>query len=123
MNQTSLKNYCDDIDAGKFPVGRGFMYNHRDVKLAWLFQSMQTMKINFVDYRNIFKENLLDSHSAIWDELDARGWISVGDSELRFVGTGQYYIPMLQSLIASKRLEQIRSERKQTIDSISVLVE
>jgi len=123
MNQTSLKNYCDDIDAGKFPVGRGFMYNHRDVKLAWLFQSMQTMKINFVDYMNIFNENLLDSHAAIWDELDARGWISVGDSELKFVGNGQYYIPMLQSLIASKRLEQIRAERKQSIDSISVVVE
>jgi len=78
MNQTSLKNYCDDIDAGKFPVG---------------------------------------------DELDARGWISVGDSEIKFVGNGQYYIPMLQSLIASKRLEQIRAERKQSIDSISVVVE
>ncbi len=123
MNQTVLKDYCADIDAGKFPVGRGFMYNHQDVKLAWLFQSMQTMKINFVDYMNNFNENLLDTHSAIWEELDRRGWLSVGESEIHFVGAGQYYIPMLQSLIASKRLAEIRDARKQGLDTISVVVE
>jgi len=123
MNQTSLKNYCDDIDAGRFPIERGFHYNYRDVKLAWLFQSMQTMSINFVDYMKIFNENLLDTHSAIWEELDSRDWLSVGDTELKFVGNGQYYIPMLQSLIASKRLAEIREARKQTLGNISVVVE
>lgn len=123
MNQTSLKDYCSDIDAGRFPVGRGFMYNHKDVRLAWLFQSMQTMKIDFVHYMQIFNENLLDTHSALWEELDRRGWLSIGETELRFEGTGQYYIPMLQSLIASKRLEEIRSQRKQTIQNIAVVVE
>lgn len=123
MNQTSLKAYCDDIDAGRFPVGRGFMYNPKDVQLAWLFQSMQTMKINYVQFMEIFQENLLDTHSALWEELDHRGWLSMTDTELRFEGDGQYYIPMLQSLISSKRLEEIRASRKQSIDTISVVVE
>ncbi|MEE9321925.1 MAG: radical SAM protein [Granulosicoccus sp.] len=123
MNQTSLKDYCSDLDAGKFPVGRGFMYSHQDVKLAWLFQSMQTMKINFVHYQEIFNENLLDSYSEVWKELDRRAWISVNDSHLLFVGKGQYYIPMLQSLIASKRLAEIRADRSRSISDIAVVTE
>jgi oxygen-independent coproporphyrinogen-3 oxidase len=123
MNQTSLKNYCEDIDAGKFPVSRGFMYNHHDIKLVWMFQSMQTMKINFANYMSIFNENLLDTHSAIWEELDRRGWLSVGKTELSFVGDGQYYIPMIQSLLASMRVAEIRNERKQSLETIGVVVE
>lgn len=123
MNQTSLKDYCDDIDNNQFPVGRGFMYSHHDVKLAWLFQSMQTMKINFSSYMQNFNENLLDAYAPLWDELDHRGWLSVGASEIRFEGVGQYYIPMLQSLIASKRLAEIRESRKQSLDTIAVTVE
>lgn len=123
MNQTSLKDYCDDIDAGRFPVGRGFMYSPKDVKLAWLFQSMQTMKINFVQYMSIFDENLLDTHGPLWDELDQRGWLSINETEICFEGAGQYYIPMLQSLIASKRLDEIRASRKQTVSNIAVVVE
>ncbi len=123
MNQTSLKEYCADLDAGRFPVGRGFMYNFQDVKLAWLFQSMQTMKIDYVQYMEIFKESLLDRYSAMWTELDERGWLTTTHTELQFKGKGQYYIPMLQSLIASKRLEAIRSERKRSIDDYAVVVE
>ena len=123
MNQTSLKEYVAAIEENQFPVARGFKYTHRDVKLAWLFQSMQTMKINHLDYREIFNENLLDQYSAIWTELDKRGWITTTESELRFEGDGQYYIPMLQSLIASKRLEKIRSERKTSLDNIEVVLE
>ncbi|MDB4224964.1 hypothetical protein N9850_14460, partial [Granulosicoccus sp.] len=98
-------------------------YNHHDLKLVWMFQSMQTMKINYVDYMKNFNENLLDTHSAIWEELDRRGWLSVGEAELNFVGAGQYYIPMIQSLLASKRVAEIRNERKQSLDTISVVVE
>ena len=123
MNQTSLKDYVAAIEKNQFPVSRGFKYTYRDVKLAWLFQSMQTMRINHLDYREIFNENLLDEYSAVWNELDKRGWITTTESELQFDGVGQYYIPLLQSLIASKRLEKIRSERKMSLDNIEVVLE
>ncbi len=121
MNHTSLDKYYKKLDDGELPVASGFMYDYQDVKLAWLFQSMQTMKINFLHYQDIFSENLLDSYAAVWEELDKRGWTTIGESEIRFVGTGQYYIPLLQSLIASKRLDQIRTERKQRISDIPVI--
>ncbi len=123
MNHTSLEDYVARMEKKEFPVARGFKYNHHDVKLAWLFQSMQTMKINHLDYRQIFNENLLDEYSAVWSELDSRGWISTNETDIVFEGDGQYYIPMLQSLIASKRLTQIRSGRKQGLDSIAVVVD
>ena len=108
MNQTSLKEYCKKLDRGEFPVGRGFIYQHEDIKLAWLFQAMQTMAIDYLAYLQIFDENLLETFAPVWKALDDRGWISIGDTSIRFKGAGQYYIPMIQSLIASKRLEQIR---------------
>ncbi|MBX2823363.1 MAG: coproporphyrinogen III oxidase family protein [Gammaproteobacteria bacterium] len=123
MNHNGINDYYQSIDRGEFPVGRGFMYNQQDVKLAWLFQSMQTMSIDFIDYESIFGENLLDSYGAVWDDLDRRGWLSITENELRFEGAGQYYIPMLQSLIASKRLAEIRASRVSRLDSIEVVTE
>ncbi len=123
MNQTSLKNYCQDLDDGKFPVGRGFMYNHQDVKLAWIFQSMQTMAINHVNYEQIFQESLISAYEEVWNELANRKWIVISDVDIQFIGNGQYYIPMLQSLIASIRLEEIRNAKKLTVKDIPVVVE
>lgn len=123
MNQTSLKNYCRDLDAGHFPVDRGFMYDAVDVRLNWLFQSMQTMKVDFVEYQAIFNENLLDSYAPVWSELEQRGWLTTTTSELQFRGKGQYYIPLLQSLIASTRLDEIRAQRKRSLEDIAVTVE
>lgn len=112
MNQTSLKNYCDMLDRGEFPVERGFIYQHEDVRLAWLFQSMQTMRIDTRAYSNVFGEDILETFAPTWDALSQRDWVTIDDGVLRFVGTGQYYIPMIQSLVASKRLAQIRESRK-----------
>ncbi len=112
MNQTSLKDYCAKLDRGEFPVERGFIYQHEDVKLAWLFQSMQTMKIDTAAYQQVFGENILESFASVWEALEARHWLRKDDEVLHFSGTGQYYIPMFQSLIASKRLAEIRSSNK-----------
>lgn len=125
MNQTSLKEYCSMLDRGEFPVGRGFVYKHDDVKLAWLFQSMQTMKIDHSVYNKIFKEDILDSLNPIWTALDQKGWINVNDSEIEFIGAGQYYIPLIQSLVAFRRLAQIRgakSGKSATLKDIPITV-
>jgi len=121
MNHTSVKRYAEQVSAGEFPVERGFNYNQRDVKLAWLFQAMQTMQIDFDQYREIFNENLLDAYSAVWEDIDRRKWITVTDSQVQFIGDGQYYIPLLQSLIASKRLAEIRAGHRklQQIEVVS----
>jgi oxygen-independent coproporphyrinogen-3 oxidase len=122
MNHTSVQKYTESLDRNEFPVARGFQYNHRDVKLVWLFQTMQTMRINHSKYQRIFNEDLLQVYSAVWAELEKRGWITITDDEITFDGDGQYYIPMLQSLIASKRLEQIRAARQNKLDDIAVVV-
>jgi len=128
MNHPSLKSYVESLQNNEFPVARGFSYSQRDVKLVWLFQTMQTMSINHGNYKKIFNEDLLQTYGAIWADLEKRGWININDTEILFEGDGQYYIPMLQSLVASKRLEQIRSSRnrsvcKEKLDSIDVVVE
>lgn len=113
------------LDRGEFPVGRGFIYQHEDVKLAWLFQSMQTMRIDHGVYQQIFGENLLETYEPVWEALDARDWIQLDEKFIQFVGAGQYYIPMFQSLLASKRLEIIRGVgvgRSSALKSIPITV-
>ena len=122
MNQRSLPEYYKKLDEGKFPIERGFIYKHQDVKLVWLFQSMQSMKINYIDYQELFNENLLDSYAAVWTELEERGWLKISDSELLFQEEGQYFTPMLQSLIASNRLSQIRHV-KTGLEGIQIVAE
>ncbi len=125
MNQTSLKEYCAKLDRGEFPVERGFMYKHADVKLAWLFQSMQTMQIDHIKYAQLFKEDILETFAPIWEALDARRWIQLDDQMIQFVGVGQYYIPLFQSLLANKRLDEIRGKRsgKRSISDIPIAVD
>ncbi len=123
MNHTSLDKYAAKVKEGKFPVDRGFRYEHSDVKLAWLFQSMQTMKINHVDYGNIFHENLLLEYGAVWEELENRQWIRLSETHVEFVGDGQYYIPMIQALVAKNRLAELRAASKDKLDSIAVTIE
>ena len=122
MNHRSLEKYYEDLDNGQFPIERGFMYDLQDTKLVWLFVAMQTMKINYLDYQDIFQENLLDTYSSVWTELEKRQWLKVSSSEIIFINEGQYYIPMLQSLIANKRLAQIRGQ-KQKLGDITVASE
>jgi len=123
MNHHTLKGYVESLDNNEFPVARGFEYNKRDVRLVWLFQTMQTMRINHSNYQKIFNEDLLRTYSAIWAELDKRRWVRITDTEIIFEGDGQYYIPMLQSLVASKRLEQIRAGRLCTADFATRLLQ
>ena len=111
MNHTSLKDYCSKLDRSEFPVERGFIYQHQDVKLAWLFQSMQTMQIDHVKYCQLFGENILQTFASVWELLESRDWIKLDNQLISFTGAGQYYIPMFQSLLANKRLEQIRVKK------------
>ena len=111
MNQRSLEKYYSAIDAGFLPVEREFVYVLNDTKLAYLFQSMQEMRIDRKKYAAVFRADVVDEFLPIWDELDARGWIEVTDEQIEFIDIGAFHIPMLQALISQARQEEIRAER------------
>jgi oxygen-independent coproporphyrinogen-3 oxidase len=111
MNQRSLDKYYAQVEAGLLPVEREFIYELEDIKLAYLFQAMQEMKIDRKKYATAFHADVIEEFLPIWDELADRGWIEVTDEQISFIDIGAFHIPMLQALISQARQEEIRAGR------------
>jgi oxygen-independent coproporphyrinogen III oxidase len=107
-NHASLKDYFADIDAGRAPVELGYCYrNPRDYRLSRLFRLIQGLTVDLEGYENAYGVNLLEEHAPVWDALKEHGLITVGGSQLRLVGDGPYFIPMIQALLARPRFDEI----------------
>jgi len=109
MNARSLDAYYGAIDAGRFPVEKQFIHQQVDFQLVWLFQSMQSMHIDRAAYARAFGSDLHADFAPVWEELEHRSWVSIEDHAIRFVGLGAFHVPMLQALLSSARLRQLRA--------------
>lgn len=110
MNHKSLANYYKDIDAGRLPIERVFNHQPEDVKLVWLFQALQEMKINKIKYREIFRSELTEDYAELWDVIDEQGWIEQDDIELRLINEAEFYVPLVQTLISHHRNQEISKD-------------
>jgi oxygen-independent coproporphyrinogen-3 oxidase len=108
MNVRSLADYYARIGDGVLPVERQFLHQEPDLRLAWLFQSMQRMSIDVPSYKAIFGSSLFDEVGPIWNELEDRRWIVYDDLAIRFSDSGQYHIPLIQSLLSKARIDELR---------------
>ncbi|KAA1246076.1 coproporphyrinogen-III oxidase family protein [Aquimarina sp. RZ0] len=111
MNHKTLHKYYDDVLMKKLPIERAFAHTNEDVRLIWVFQSLQEMKIDVAKYKNIFKRSLKEDFSNIWQALEREQWIEFNDEELRLTGVGEFYVPLIQSLISKSRVDEIASEQ------------
>ena len=115
MNHKSLAHYYKDIEAGKLPLERVFDHEPEDVKLVWLFQALQEMKINKVKYNEIFKTELNDDFADLWAVLSEKGWIEQDNVELRLINEGEFYVPLVQTLISHGRTQVITKENAELL--------
>lgn len=111
MNKRSMQGYFECIDAGILPVEKYFEYTPEDLRLVYIFQQLQTMKIDRTTYEQAFGTEVVQDYAPIWDELDARQWIEKSESTIRMVGLGRFLIPMIQSLFSHARLQEMRMGR------------
>lgn len=111
-NHRTTREYYASLDRGELPVAAGFVYAPRDVEINWLYQRLQTLRIDERRYRELFGRDLRDAHGGVFDELAERGWIEEDPGELRVVGDGQPLVPMIQALLSSRRVAEIRRADK-----------
>ena len=123
MNSRASADYKELLSKGEFPVERGFMYTEHDLMLAWLFQSMQTMKIDTKRFKELYSVSIDDHFGSVWSVLQERQWITKNDDLIEFIDDGQYFIPLLQSLMANPRVTEMRDIKARKIQDIPVLVE
>ena len=108
MNPPVLKDYYAAIDQNRLPTERGYNFMAEDRRLSALFRSIHGMKANRTRYRETFGVDLLEEHAAIWQALVERNWAAVTEDQISTIGDGVFYTPMIQTLLAKKRVEAIK---------------
>lgn len=111
MNHAHVEDYFRDLDAGRFPVMRGFHYSQEDLHLHLLFQELQGLSVDCARYRSLVGRDVFSEHRAVWDALGELEWAVVDDDLITIEGDGAFYLPLIQNLLARDRLETMRRER------------
>ncbi|MEI5101169.1 hypothetical protein RB200_24700 [Streptomyces sp. PmtG] len=109
INHLSLPRYKQSLDEGVFPVERGFRHSARDWRLAMLFRNLFGLAVDRADYRSAFGVDVYEEFATVWDALGSYGFVEVSDEELRLVGDGPFYTPMVQALLAEERYQSLRA--------------
>jgi oxygen-independent coproporphyrinogen-3 oxidase len=111
MNHTHVDDYFKALDAGQFPIERGYRYEAPDLRLTLLFQFLLSMAVDRRLYADVTGTDVLAEFPDIWEALAKRDWIVVKDDRIVLVGDGVFYTPLIQNLLAQARLEELRQRR------------
>ena len=114
MNQIRVDDYFRDLDAGRFPVMRGFRYSSVDLRLHLLFQELQSLSLDRRRYLTLMGRDAVEDHRAVWDALADLEWATVDDDLIAIEGDGAFYLPLIQNALAHDRLDAMRKERRVT---------
>ena len=71
VNDRRVDDYYRALDAGRFPVERGYRYTREDIRMFTLFQMLQGFSVDRV--RDLFGLDPVDEHPAIWPALASGG--------------------------------------------------
>ena len=102
VNQVHIDQYYKDLDAGRFPVMRGFNYTEEDLRLRLLFQELQGLSIDRADHLALFGRDVIADHHMLWQTLGDLGWATVDDTRVSIRGDGVFYLPLVQNLLAAR---------------------
>jgi len=109
INHSRVADYFDALDAGRFPIERGFHYaEEADFRLTVLFQMLISMSVDRVLYTSVTDVDVVDEFAEIWDALIELGWVRVTPTRLELIGDGVFYTPLIQSLLAQDRALDLR---------------
>jgi oxygen-independent coproporphyrinogen-3 oxidase len=108
MNAPSLKNYYGALDRGEFPIEYGFHFATEDRRLSGLFRNVQGMEADRNQYLAAYGVDMLEQYLPIWQALAEREWAAITDRSIRLIGDGVFYTPLIQTLLGSKRVEELK---------------
>ena len=111
MNHVHVNDYLRDIDAGRFPVMRGFHYSETDLRLHLLFQELQGLSVDRRRYGSLFACDVIEEHAVIWRTLVEMNWAAIDDAFVTIEGDGAFYLPLIQNMLAHDRAEAMRKGR------------
>ena len=111
MNHTHVDDYFKALDEGRFPIERGYHYEPPDLRLTVLFQFLVSMAVDRRLYADVTGVDVMKEFSEIWEALAERRWVTITDEHITLVDDGVFYTPLIQGLLARRRLEEMRHHR------------
>jgi oxygen-independent coproporphyrinogen-3 oxidase len=111
MNHTHVDDYFKALEAGQFPIERGYHYEPPDLRLTVLFQFLVSMRLDRRLYADVTGMDVMKEFAEIWEALAERRWVTITDEDITLTGDGVFYTPLIQGLLARTRLEEMRQHR------------
>lgn len=115
MNWRSLGRYAEAIRAGRPPIESFHLHSEEDVRLLWLFQSLQEMVVDLDKYLALFGREFAEDFAGVIEVLGERGWASVEARHWALSAEGSFYVPLIQSLLASPRVQALQRSAVQQV--------
>ena len=121
LNQVQISDYYRDLDAGRYPVMRGFRYTKQDLRIHLLFQELQGLSVDRPAHHAMFERDVVDDFRTVWQVLEERGWVRVTDTRIDIIGDGVFYLPLIQNLLAHDRTKQMRKMKRARSRSVAAI--
>lgn len=110
LNAPRIDDYFAALDRGVFPVDRAYHHEAADLRLVHTFQALQSGHVDRHMYVSIFGVDIVDEHAAEWEALERLGWVTCGAGFVELSGDGVFFTPLIQALLADRRVEEIRAK-------------
>lgn len=115
MNWRSLGRYAEALRAGRVPIESFHRHSPEDVRLLWLFQSLQEMSVDLEKYQTLFGHEFADDFGGVAEVLAERGWASVEAQHWLLSAEGSFFVPLIQSLLAWPRVQALQRAAVQQV--------
>lgn len=110
INWRNLEEYKKAVDAGRFPVERGFRHAKDDFMLSMVWRNLFGMKIDREEFNSAFDVDVVEKFDGVFTALQEYEFVEVTPHEVKLVGDGPFYTPLIQTLLAEARYKELRHQ-------------
>jgi oxygen-independent coproporphyrinogen-3 oxidase len=110
INWRNLDQYKAAVDAGRFPVERGFRSAREDFMISLIWRNLFGLEIDRVKFMQAFALDAYELFEGVWKALEEYEFIEVTPQKIKLIGDGRFYTPLIQTLLAEKRYHDLREK-------------
>jgi oxygen-independent coproporphyrinogen-3 oxidase len=108
INQRNLVEYKRAVDAGQFPVERGFRHAKPDFMMSLVWRNLFGLELDREEFQSAFDEDVYEHFQGVWTALQEFEFVDVTPHKIKLVGDGPFYTPLIQTLLAEARYHELR---------------
>jgi oxygen-independent coproporphyrinogen-3 oxidase len=110
INWRNLNEYKARIDSGKFPTEAGFKHAREDFMISLIWRNLFGMELDRESFQSAFDVDIYEHFEGVWKALEEFDFVDVTPHKISLKGDGPFYTPLIQTLLAEKRYQQLREK-------------